>query len=234
MVNKQTGTPIKNSSVIIGGKTYTTDANGQVEIPALTPGSHSVDVTSANYHGTKTDITVTSDNKTDKTVQLVPDNGSAKITVINHNTNKPMINTPVVINGNKTHTDGNGQVVVPDLTPGSHKITVVIPHTSGGNTTVTVPINGSGAGTINVTPNNGSANRIINVTPSNNGRDIIVGGNTHDKIIINHRQKKTITILPDTGLGSLGEIPDDASGLGEGLLISLIALLGLKKLLRKK
>ena len=53
-------------------------------------------------------------------------------------------------------------------------------------------------------------------------------------IIMNPEVKNIIKKLPDTGLNSLVNDVDDSENMAGTLIISLVALLGLKKLLRRK
>ncbi|MGL4991770.1 MAG: hypothetical protein ACRC57_11515, partial [Sarcina sp.] len=171
VVDSKTGLPIAGATVSIDGKTMKTNSEGDVTVQGLEPSAGAkVDATDPDYSDGTGTVPIESNKTSTVTIPLTPKNGTATIKVINGNTQKPMVDQPVVVDGNPMTTNADGDIIVPNLPEGSHKITVTEPNANGGETTVDVPAGENVNGTVTITPHKGSAK--ITVINTNTGKPL--------------------------------------------------------------
>ena len=167
VIDSLTKKPLEKAKVTYGGKTYTTDSNGQVTISNVVPGDVIVDGSDKNYHDRSTKVEVTPNGEDTEIISLTPDNGEMKITVIDSSTKKTLKNAKVTYDGKTYTTDSNGQVTISNVVPGDVTVDGSDNNYHSGSTKVEVTPNGQGAGTISLTPDNGTV--VIKVVDSKTG-----------------------------------------------------------------
>ena len=168
VVDSETKKPLQNATVTYGGKTYTTDRNGEVTISNVTPGDVIVDGSDNNYHNGSTKVEVTPNRQGTGVISLTPDNGTMKITVVDSETKKPLENAKVTYDGKTYTTDRNGEVTISNVKPGDVTVDGSDDNYQNGSTKVEVTPNGQETGTISLTPDNGTVT--IKVVDSKTGK----------------------------------------------------------------
>ncbi|MFR5267273.1 collagen binding domain-containing protein, partial [Clostridium sp.] len=168
VVDSETKKPLQNATVTYGGKTYTTDRNGEVTISNVTPGDVIVDGSDNNYHNGSTKVEVTPNGQGTGVISLTPDNGTMKITVVDSETKKPLENAKVTYDGKTYTTDRNGEVTISNVKPGDVTVDGSDDNYQNGSTKVEVTPNGQETGTISLTPDNGTVT--IKVVDSKTGK----------------------------------------------------------------
>ena len=156
VVDSETKKPLENAKVTYNGKTYTTNAKGEVTISNVKPGNVTVDGSDNNYHSGSTKVEVTPNGQGTGIISLTPDNGIMKIIVVDSETKKPLENAKVTYDGKTYTTDRNGEVTISNVKPGDVTVDGSDDNYQNGSTKVEVTLNGQETGTISLTPDNGT------------------------------------------------------------------------------
>lgn len=141
-INSKTGIPVANTSVNIDGKIFLTNSKGEISLIKLKTGQTILNIEANNFNTTTLTMNVESNKTLDVSVKLTPDNGTALLTFINDDHSRAIANINVLIDGASYTTNSKGEVLITNLTPGNHILTV---SAKGFNdTTVKVNINSDG------------------------------------------------------------------------------------------
>ena len=219
VVDSETKKPLENAKVTYDGKTYTTNAKGEVTISNVKPGDVTVDGSDDNYQNGSTKVEVTPNGQETGTISLTPDNGTVTIKVVDSKTGKVLSGATVNINGQTLHTNSNGEVQVSNVKPGSISATASDEGYTNGQTSVNLDPNGKAFGIISLNPEAGKVvitvnndkgplrNKIIIVNgkeeKTNDNGEVTVGttvGTNHIKISLNGYNDKNIDV--NTTIGS--------------------------------
>ncbi len=143
VVDSETKKPLENAKVTYDGKTYTTNAKGEVTISNVKPGDVTVDGSDDNYQNGSTKVEVTPNGQDDGKTYTT--NAKGEVTISNV---KP---GDVTVDGSDDNYQ-NGSTKV-EVTPNGQG-TGIISLTPD----VEVTPNGQGTGIISLTPDNGTMN----------------------------------------------------------------------------
>ncbi len=152
LINTNTSIPLANTSVSINDKVLTTNSKGEVNLIKLKPGQATLNISSSNYNATTLKLDVIANKNTDATVRLTPDNGTALLTFLNAGNSRSIANINISIDGTTYTTNSKGEILLKDLEPGNHTLSVSAKGFN--NTTVKVNITPDGkvVGNVNLYP----------------------------------------------------------------------------------
>ena len=148
--DKNTKKLITNTAVTIGGKSKTTDTNGEVTITGYKPGTRQESIIATGYKKANPVLTIPIANSAkeakvpivkyvelEKKIQL---DRKVKFIIKDKGTKKFIINTPVTIGGKSKTTDANGEVTVTGYKPGTHPETIKVTGYKEAKLVLTIPI----------------------------------------------------------------------------------------------
>lgn len=152
LINTNTSIPLANTSVSINDKVLTTNSKGEVNLIKLKPEQATLNISSSNYNATTLKLDVIANKNTDATVRLTPDNGTALLTFLNAGNSRSIANINISIDGTTYTTNSKGEILLKDLEPGNHTLSVSAKGFN--NTTVKVNITPDGkvVGNVNLYP----------------------------------------------------------------------------------
>ncbi|MFR5264738.1 carboxypeptidase regulatory-like domain-containing protein, partial [Clostridium sp.] len=162
VIDSVTKQPLGNAKVTYNGKTYTTNAKGEVTISGITPGDITVDGSDDNYQNGSTKVEVPPNGQGTGTISLTPDNGTVTIKVVDSKTGNSLSGATVNINGQTLHTNLNGEVQVSNVKPGNISATASDEGYTNGQTSVNLDPNGKATGTISLNPEAGKVVVTVN------------------------------------------------------------------------
>lgn len=192
LINTNTSIPLANTSVSINDKVLTTNSKGEVNLIKLKPGQATLNISSSNYNATTLKLDVIANKNTDATVRLTPDNGTALLTFLNAGNSRSIANINVSIDGTTYTTNSKGEILLKDLEPGNHTLSVSAKGFN--NTTVKVNITPDGkvVGNVNLYPKenlislislNQNINKKVNVSSKTNTNTQKVVKETENKAV---------------------------------------------------
>ncbi|MGL4739936.1 MAG: hypothetical protein ACRC41_03920, partial [Sarcina sp.] len=122
ILNKETGKPVVNTNVTIGGVQLKTNAQGQVTLSNLWAGNQSFNVAIDGFNNATLNFKSVAGQTGKTTLEVTPvkeaaQQGKVVFTFVSVETGKPMANTVIDINGSSFTTNSKGQLQAIPLQP---------------------------------------------------------------------------------------------------------------------
>lgn len=201
LINTNTSIPLANTSVSINDKVLTTNSKGEVNLIKLKPGQATLNISSSNYNATTLKLDVIANKNTDATVRLTPDNGTALLTFLNAGNSRSIANINVSIDGTTYTTNSKGEILLKDLEPGNHTLSVSAKGFNDTTVKVNITPDGKVVGNVNLYPKenlislislNQNINKKVNVSSKTNTNTQKVVKETENKAVkeINNTSNK--------------------------------------------
>lgn len=202
LINTNTSIPLANTSVSINDKVLTTNSKGEVNLIKLKPGQATLNISSSNYNATTLKLDVIANKNTDATVRLTPDNGTALLTFLNAGNSRSIANINVSIDGTTYTTNSKGEILLKDLEPGNHTLSVSAKGFNDTTVKVNITPDGKVVGNVNLYPKenlisfislNQNINKKVNVSSKINTNTQKVVKETENKAVkeTNNTSNKT-------------------------------------------
>lgn len=192
LINTNTSIPLANTSVSINDKVLTTNSKGEVNLIKLKPGQATLNISSSNYNATTLKLDVIANKNTDATVRLTPDNGTALLTFLNAGNSRSIANINVSIDGTTYTTNSKGEILLKDLEPGNHTLSVSAKGFNDTTVKVNITPDGKVVGNVNLYPKenlislislNQNINKKVNVSSKTNTNTQKVVKETENKAV---------------------------------------------------
>lgn len=152
LIDTNTSIPLANKSVSIDGKNLTTNSKGEVSLIKLKPGQTTLNISSSNYNATTLKLDVIANKNVDATVRLTPDNGTALLTFLNAGNSRAIAHINVSIDGTTYTTNSKGEILLKDLEPGNHTLSISAKGFNDTTAKVNITPDGKVIGNINLYP----------------------------------------------------------------------------------
>ena len=140
-VNNETGSPISNATVTLGGYTQQTNGSGVATFSQIVPLKNYTWAVTMNGYTSISGEQYIGSSDMNFTYQLQPDLVDLSLYVLDAASNTPLKNSVVVVNGNRYITSGDGKIFFGSVPKGTYNVNVTRHAYYGFNSNVTVSSN---------------------------------------------------------------------------------------------
>ncbi|MGL4739505.1 MAG: hypothetical protein ACRC41_01670, partial [Sarcina sp.] len=154
ILNNETGKPIVNTNVNIGGIQLKTNEQGQVTLGNLWAGNQSFNVSIDGFNSTTLNFQAIAGQTGNTTIKVSPQTSRAMVKFVNKDTNKAITNTTFNVSGTKVTTNSSGIAILRHLSSGQQTLTISSNDYKTSNQTVEVSSNQTTHTTFSISKNN--------------------------------------------------------------------------------